>query len=138
MHPCYIAQMRSIRPYSRPDVLAKIDGRTREARLLKSTIGELTAHVGGKPSAVQVALIGQLAQLRLRIAVMDRKMAEDGAGEMTPHDERTYLAWHNSYTRGLHRLGVKGTAPEKTRSLADYLAGGRTNADPEADHLMHP
>ena len=129
-----------VRPHSRPDTLAKIDGRTREARLLKACIRELTAHVGGKPSAVQSAVIGQLAQLRLRIEVMGRRMAEDGNGEMTLHDQKAYLAWHNSYTRGLHRLGVKAAAPEKARSLSDYLAAGRPGDHGEiaADMTMHP
>jgi hypothetical protein len=34
-------------PYSRPHRLAKLDGRTREAALLRKTRARLTEHVGG-------------------------------------------------------------------------------------------
>jgi len=96
-----------------------MDRRTKEARLLRDTRAELTAHLGGTPSATQRALIDQLAQLRLRLATMDRAFAESGA--MTAHDSRTYLAWSNSYSRMLRQLGMKG-APERGPSLAEILA----------------
>ena len=46
-----------IGPYSRPHRLAKLDGRTREATVLRETREALIAHIGGQPSAVQAALI---------------------------------------------------------------------------------
>jgi hypothetical protein len=108
-----------IRPYSHSGTLAKLDQRTKEARLLRETLAELLAHVGGRPSAIQRALIEQLVQIRLRLAVMDRRFAETGA--QTDHDSRTYLAWANSYARLLRQLGF--AAPkEHAQSLADYLA----------------
>jgi hypothetical protein len=110
---------RPLGPYSRPTVLAKRDQRTREARLLREARAELTAHVGGNPSATQRALIDQAAQLRLRLACMDRKFAESGA--FTEHDSRTYLAWSNSYTRALAQLGMK-SAEAKGMSLTERLA----------------
>ncbi len=105
-------------PYSRATALAKLDGRTREARLMGAVRDELIAHVGNRPSATQAAMIQQAVQLRLRLATMDRKFAETGA--MTEHDSRTYLAWANSYTRLLKQLGMKG-APERAPSLADIM-----------------
>jgi hypothetical protein len=111
--------MLAVAPYSRTKTFAQIDQRTREGKLMRETRAELVAHVGGKPSATQGALIEQLVQLRLRIAVMDRKFAE--SGEQTEHDSRTYLAWANSYSRLLRQLGLRGV-PQRGPSLTDYLA----------------
>jgi hypothetical protein len=111
--------MRSIGPYSRPPSLAKLDGRTREARLLRETRAELAQHVGGAPSATQRALIERAAQLSLRIALMDAKFAETSI--QTEHDSRTYLAWSSTLSRTMRELGVHA-APARPRTLADHLA----------------
>lgn len=105
-----------IGPHSRPAALAKIDGRTRTARLVRDTRAELVAHVGGKPSATQAVLIERACQLALQIALMDAKR-----GGLTDHDSRTYLAWTNTLTRLCRQLGLK-SAPDRSRSLADHLA----------------
>ena len=132
---------RGLQPYSRPAALAKLDQRTREARLLRETRAELTLHVGGNPSATQRALIEQCAQLRLRLATMDRAFAEAGA-KMTAHDSRTYLAWANSYTRTLRQLGLQGPSA-RGPSLAEILAAspprrGRTAPGALPDVLTPP
>lgn len=115
----------AIGPYSAPASLAKLDGRTREARVLRQGRAELLAHVGGAPSAVQRALIEQACQLRLRLALMDEHFA--ATGEMTEHDSRAYLAWANSYSRLLGRLGMKPViAP--TRTLQEHLASRQVAA----------
>src|ERR1700692_1333734 len=85
---------RQLTPYFARTTLAKLDQRTKEARLVRETHAALIAHVGGKPSAVQSELIGQAVQIRLRLAVMDKRFAETGA--QTDDDSRTYLAWSNS------------------------------------------
>lgn len=117
------ASAHPIAPYSRPAALAKLDQRTREARLMRDARAELIAHVGGRPSATQRALIEQAVQLRLRLAVMDRTFAESVT--MTEHDLRTYLAWSNSYTRTLRQLGLEA-APSIAAgpTLAEILAAG--------------
>jgi hypothetical protein len=74
----HAATTQRIRPTHRSVDLAKRDGRTREARLMRETRAELAAHVGGRPTAVQSALIERAAQLSLRIAAMDRRFAELG------------------------------------------------------------
>jgi hypothetical protein len=107
-------------PYSTADRLAKLDQRTREGRLTREIRAELIAHVGDQPSATQRALIEQLVQIRLRLALMDRKFAETGG--QTDHDSRTYLAWANSYARLLRQLGPRGHNKAGGASLADYLA----------------
>ena len=109
-----------IRPVYRPVALAKLDQRTKEARLMRETRAALVAHVGGKPSAVQSAMIERACQLTLRIVAMDREFAETGA--QTDHDSRTYLAWSNSLTRTLAQLGVESaTTTAREPSIADLL-----------------
>jgi hypothetical protein len=99
--------------------LAKLDGRTREARLMRETRAALTAHVGGAPSATQRALIERACQLTLRLAAMDQRFADTGG--QTDHDSRVYLAWSNSLTRTLREIGLKGAA-ERAPTLAEVLA----------------
>jgi len=101
--------------------MEKRDGRTREARMLRAIRAELAAHVGGHPSPTQAALIEAGAQLQLRIAMMDRKVAEGG---MNDHDSRTYLAWVGALGRLMQRLdNLKGrqdrpmTAAEAMRAI---------------------
>ena len=113
------AKVRDIGPYSRPHMLAKLDRRTREARHLESVRSDLTAHLGGTPSATQRQLIERAAWLSLRVAMLDATMATTGA--MTEHDSRTYLAWSNSLARTLAVLGLKGQVAA-VPDLAAYLA----------------
>ena len=120
---------RVVKPYSRPAALAKLDQRTKEARVLREIREELTHHVGNNPSATQRALIDQAAQLKLRLAVMDRTFAENN--KTTGHDTRDYLAWANSYTRLLRQLGIKGTT-DRALNLNDYLAARDTPGGPQA------
>jgi hypothetical protein len=96
----------------------KLDGRTKESRLLEDVRRDLVRHVGNKPSATQRQLIERACQLTLRVALMDQAFAE--TGEMSDHTSRVYLAWSNSLSRTLRELGLKGAA-ERTPSLADYL-----------------
>lgn len=96
--------------------------------MLRAVRADLAAHVGGKPSAVQRALIDQAAMLQLHVAAMDRKAAEaETCGCLSERDARQYLAWCNSLSRLLRQLGLKGAAAAPA-SLADHLAGRRTVA----------
>ena len=115
----HAATIPRIRPTYRPVALAKLDQRTKEARLIRETCAELVAHVGGRPTAVQSALIERACQLTLRI-VANWKFAETGA--QTDHDSRTYLAWSNSLTRTLTQLGVAGATAGREATLADAFA----------------
>ena len=106
-------------PRGRPKVaLPMTDGRSKERVRLRTYRKELVAHVGGRPSATQSAIIEQAIQIRLRLGVMDDKFAASGA--MTEHDSRSYLAWANSYTRLMRQLGLApAKAPAPT--LSDYI-----------------
>ena len=108
--------MNAIGPYSRPLALAKLDGRTREARLMRDTRKSLVQHVGGKPTATEAMVIDRVVNLTLRVATMDRKFT--ATGTMTEHDTREYLAWSAALTRLLRQLGF-ASAPPKPRTLAE-------------------
>src|SRR5262250_3403950 len=82
-----------IGPHSRPQNLVRIDGRTKEAQILRQVKDELIAYVGGHPDAVQRALIERCAWLSLRLAMLDKKIA--AGKEFTQIDSNTYLAWNN-------------------------------------------
>ncbi len=111
--------MHHVRPYSAPTILAKLDGRTREARLMAHMRKELSDHVGGSPSATQRALIERAVNIAVRLAVMDQQFAETRV--QTECDSRTYLAWSNTLTRTMRELGLKA-APKPARTIADVLA----------------
>ena len=111
--------MPVLSPEFRPDALLKLDRRTREARMLATVRRDLTAHVGGKPSTTQRALIERAAMLSLHMALMDERSIS--AGRMSDHDQRTYISWSNAYARVIARLGMKG-APTPAPSLHEYLA----------------
>jgi hypothetical protein len=113
-------ETHALGPHSRPHMLAKLDRRTRESRMLVAVRAELTAHVGGRPSAVQRALIERAARLSLYIEAMDRDSMESGT--MTERNSRQYLAWSNSLRLALRELGVRA-AVAPPPSLKDYVAG---------------
>jgi hypothetical protein len=110
-----------IGPYSRPHMLAKIDGRTKESRLLAAARAELTRHVGGSPNSIQRTLIERAARLMLYLEVMDRETLETGT--MSERASRQYLAWSNSLRLTLRDLGVKAAPSEKLPDLDGYLKG---------------
>jgi hypothetical protein len=93
----------------------KIDGRTKEAALLRRVRAELTAHLGGSPTIEQRALIERIAILRLRLHRLDLDLA---AGR--PVDDLFHLACCNSLSRLLRRLGPPAPPPQPT--LAEHLA----------------
>jgi hypothetical protein len=118
---------RDIGAYCRPLTLAKLDGRTREAGLMRRVRAELTAHCGGAPSFPQRALIERAAVLALRIAQIEAKML---AGEvLTLHDNNHAIAWHNAYRRTLAAIGLDA-APAKPagRTMADLRAEAQRGA----------
>jgi hypothetical protein len=107
-------------------MLAKLDWRTREAKLLTAIRAELTQHVGS-PSAVQRALIERASRLLVYLEVMDRQALESGT--MSERNSKQYLAWVAQLRLTLREIGVRA-APAKgeAATLAEYLttkAGGR-------------
>lgn len=82
---------------------------------------DLTAHVGGNPTAVQRALIERAAILTLRVKQLDAKII---AGEaLTLHDSNFLIAWNNALRRTLVALGVEATSTQAQPTLADLFSG---------------
>ncbi len=115
----YAATPARIGPHSRRLALGKIDGRRREAKLMREIVEELTQHVGGRPSAVQRRLIERAAVLHLRLILMDEQMVPTGG--MSEKNAREYLCWHNGYVRTLRQLGLQGADRARGPSLAEIL-----------------
>ena len=107
-----------IGPHSRRLGIGKIDGRRREAKVMRDFAAELSAHVG-TPSAVQRQMIARAAVLHLRLLLMDQQTGPGGA--ISERNAREYVCWHNAYVRTLRQLGLKG-APERQPSLAEIIA----------------
>jgi hypothetical protein len=105
--------------HSRPLTLAKLDGRTKEAALIRKVKAELTAHCGGNPTFPQKMMIDRAAILALRIAQIEAKIV---AGEsLTLHDSNFAIAWFNAYRRTLTAIGLEPASVDKTPSLADLF-----------------
>lgn len=117
--------MGELGPYSTHlTALNNLDGRTREARILKSMRKELTALLGHKPNAGELAMIERLAWLQLRISALDRRLLD---GKFSEFDASVYNAHVNSFGRGLEKLGVLGNSsrrrpPRQGLTVADILA----------------
>src|SRR5438874_1007827 len=85
--------------------LEKLDGRSKEARILKSMRQELYVLLGRKPNPVEMALIERACWLHLRIAVMDERLIE---GKANHHELSIYNANVNSFARVVEKLGFLG------------------------------
>ena len=103
--------------YDKAVLLAKPDGRTCEAKLLRESRAALFDHLGGENrlTAPQRMLVERASMLQLRLAVLDRKILDR---TFTEYDSKVYTACGNSLTRTLIALGIKGAPPTPPRSLA--------------------
>lgn len=111
------------RNYKRARGFGRVDGRTREAKLLKQTKADLLQLLGRAPDPLESALIAQIARLTLQIALLDEKFA---SGQASNYDQGVYLSW----TRALAALNARfakllqtASGPRKTgrQSLGDKL-----------------
>jgi hypothetical protein len=119
MQPKKRARKGRLGPHSRPKMLARLDHRTREAKLLDATRAELTQHLSGRPSAVERALVERAARLTIYLEAMDRESLESGV--LSERNSRQYLAWSNSLRLTLAQLGLKAAAVDKPPSLDDIV-----------------
>ncbi len=117
--PPSIRRTRRVDPQMRPLRWAG-KSHSRDGRLFIALRAELVAHVGGRPSAVQRAMIDRLAWLQLHLALMDERMMK--SGELSDHAGKQYLAWSNSTARMLGQIGMKAAAANRP-SLREYLDG---------------
>lgn len=103
-----------------PDSLVEIDGRTKEARLIRNFSARLLAIAGGRPSDFQRELIEQAVQIKLRLAMLDRSLARTGS--QTRRERETYASMAARLHAILRDLGDKpAAAPSKPVKLSDYL-----------------
>jgi len=118
------------RPRRRPTenlaVTIPIDGRLRAGREANALKAALLRHLGPHPSQIQVAMVQQIVQLKLRLAMLDQRLIAAG-GQFSMHDSHVYLAWSNSFVRALKALGLD-SPPDAPPSLAEALAAGRAEA----------
>jgi hypothetical protein len=103
--------------YSREIRLGRVDGRSKEGRLLLQMRAVLTAQLGEHLTPQQTVLIERAAFLQLRCAALDARILD---GTFTDYDAKTYLAFSNSLTRVMVALGLGApTAADKPPSLDD-------------------
>ncbi len=104
--------------YSGGSALIRVDRRTREGRFLQAVHRELTAMVGGAPTAAEQILI-KLATLKvLRVSLMaDAIISSEAIDERR---DRQFLAWANSLRRDLDVLGLTRRVKSSPR-LAELL-----------------
>lgn len=120
--PRLVPIVHHLGPHSRPGRLQAVDFRTSEGQLLTSIREELTAHIGGKPTAPQRILIDRAAMLVLRIQLMDKEQAKNAF--MSEKNAREYLCWTESLSRLLVKLGMEAPAAKKSRDDAWGLETG--------------
>jgi hypothetical protein len=116
-----VKNSRQIGAQSRPHVLRKLDGRTREAKRLRVITAELLAHIGGaeSASAPQRYLVERTAIDILRLELFDAEMA---AGTISNHDARVAHALRNTVRLALRELGMRQPA-----ALVDPMAALRAH-----------
>jgi hypothetical protein len=119
-------RVREIGPYSRAidqDDIGAVHPDSRAGRFLIKYEEHLIEHVGGDPSFVQKCLTQRCARLALHLALMEERALLDGqVFGLCAHNY--YLAWNNTLTRTLLKLGIdKAAKPQPT--LADLLKGDR-------------
>ena len=105
--------------FSKQIILARPDGRTREARLLRQTRVALFNHLGGENrlTAPQRALVERAAMLQLRLSIFDAKVLD---GTFSDYDAKVYLAFSNSLTRTMTALGLEPAGVAKPMDAIDY------------------
>ena len=112
----------TIGPYSRPNALSSIDGRTRPGRFIKAVQDDLTDHVGGTPTVAQALLIRLVAIKALRLALLTDRILDPEA--IAESNDQHFLGWANSLRRDLAELGIERRG-DLTPSLAEVLGAAR-------------
>lgn len=77
---------------------------SREAELWRRTIRQLRGQIT-KPSAAQELMIARIAWVTVHLSKIDAAALQ--AGGLSEHQTDRYLAWSNTISRMLDRLGLK-------------------------------
>jgi hypothetical protein len=124
----YLTSVMSLSPHRQKQArVPSRDGRSADARLMRRTRAELIAHLGGKPSATQAAIIDQIGWLTLYVTRMNRQALET-AGVHSAHAAKEFLAYQNSLTRALARLGLDAT-PALKQTHGEWLMSLAPHSD---------
>jgi hypothetical protein len=107
-------------PFSRDRALSTIDKRTKAGRVLRTTVSDLTAHVGGHPSPAEALIIQSAALKATRLYLLSEKLLD--GGEIGDDGDHHALAWLNSMRQDLTALGLASRVKDVTPSLADIAA----------------
>ena len=115
-------------PFSRDRALSTVDKRTKAGRVLRTTIADLTSHVGGLPSPAEALIIQSAALKATRLYLLSEKLLS--GGELGDDGDHHALAWLNSMRQDLTALGLARRIKDVSPSLADLIAA--TNNGGEA------
>jgi hypothetical protein len=121
-----VPRSRKVGPFSRDRSLSTLDKRTKAGRILRSTLADLTAHVGGDPTAAEALLIQSAALKATRLYLLSQKLL--AGGEIGEDGDHLYLAWLNSMRQDLTALGLARRVRDVTPNLADYIASNNESA----------
>jgi hypothetical protein len=73
-------------PYSRAGAIAGLDGRSCAYRYYKKCRDDFLSYVGGEPTAIQRELVEQAAWMKVRIGMLNKRLAEDSGARLVPAD----------------------------------------------------
>jgi hypothetical protein len=120
LHQKLLPDARRLPKYSRVNTLRVLDGRSKQARRIKTIMADLVADMGGaeQVSVAQRLLIERLAVDIVRLELLDAKAT---GGSFTELDGRIAHALRNSVRPVLRDLGLK-QRPTPGPSLDDFIA----------------
>ena len=107
-------------PFSRDRNIANVDKRTTAGRVFRTTIADLTSHVGGHPSAAEALIIQSAGLKATRLFLLSEKLLN--GGEIGEDSDHHALAWLNSLRLDLGALGLASRAKDITPDLRQYIA----------------
>lgn len=125
-------RIRPVSPYSKEVVLARLDIRTREGRMVKkfrNDLADYVRNIRGDINVITAVLIERATMLHLRVRLLDDRFL--ATGEASEADHRYYLAYVNSLIALLLRMIPKDgmeVLPPPPPSLADYLQAAARRA----------
>jgi hypothetical protein len=120
---------RLIRSANRTETLRVLDGRSREARRIKTIAMDLAVYLGGpeRVNAAQRLLIDRAAVDLVRLEKLDARMT---AGTLTELDGRIAHALRNSVRLVLRDLGLPPPASSAAPSFDQHIAELRARKAP--------
>ena len=120
-------------PFSSAESLTNLDRRTVPARIMKTVVADLLAHIGDDVTAPQKLIIQAAGLKAVSLALLSDKLLTDENGLAEGGDHHA-LAWLNSLRLDLIALGLE-RRERQILNLAGYTEGrgtDRTDVDAAA------